>query len=94
MVTFKFMPNSRSRAQFGFWMAQIQRGATLVFEGSVANAQTGEVTRLGRGHMEMGPAGTTYGNAVPAAREFQIHFEEVITNFDGVRAQPAPVLAA
>lgn len=92
IVTFKFLANSVSRRQFGIWMAQIQRGASIVFEGSIANSQTGASTRLSRGHMEVGPAGQTLGNAVPPAREFQIHFESIISNFDGFSAQPAPVL--
>lgn len=92
-VVFKFMANSRSRAQFGKWMAQIQRGASIEFEGSIANSQTGESTRLERGHMEVAPAGTTLGNGIPAAREFTIIFESVITNFDGFKADSAPVLS-
>lgn len=91
-VVFKFLANSRSRAKFGQWMAQIQRGAAITFEGSAANSQTGESCRLERGHMEVGPAGTTLGNANPPAREFTIIFESVISNFDGFKADAAPVL--
>lgn len=90
VVTFKFLANSRSRAQFGRWAAQIQRGAAIVFQGSIKNKVTGESTELGRGHMEVAPSGTTLGNAVAAAREFQVHFETVISNFDGVNFDPAP----
>ena len=93
IVTFKFLANSRSRAQFGKWLAEIQRGAVIVFEGSISNSQTGESTRLTRGNMEVGPAGTTLGNAIPAAREFQIDFEEIISNYDGFKTQSAPVLS-
>ena len=93
-VVFKFMANSRSRQKFSQWLAQIQRGASIEFEGSIANAQTGETIRLTRGHMEMGPAGSTVGNAIAPAREFTIVFEEVIGNFDGFKADAAPVLAA
>ena len=92
-VIFKFLANSRSRAKFGTWYGQIQEGARINFEGSISNSQTGERTRMERGHIETGPAGTTLGNAVPAAREFTIVFETVITNFDGFRAQSAPVAA-
>ena len=92
-VVFKFLANSRSRAQFGRWYAQIQKGARMTFEGSISNAQTGESTRMERGHIETGPAGTTLGNAVPAAREFTIVFESIITPFDGFQAQSAPVSA-
>ena len=94
MLTLKFLANSRSRAFFGQQLAEIQRGAVKNFTGSISNPQTGETTRLDRGHMEVGPTGTTIGNAVPAAREFQIHFESIISNYDGFNAQPAPVLAA
>ena len=92
-VVFKFLANSRSRGQFGRWYAQLQQGARMTFEGSTSNSQTGEATRLERGHMETGPAGTTLGNAAPAAREFTIVFESIITNLDGFRAQAAPVVA-
>ena len=91
IVTFKFMANSRSRAFLGDMVARIQRGASIIFEGSVANPQTGENTRLTRGHMQVAPLGTTMGNGIPSAREFQIDFEEIVTNFDGFRAQAAPV---
>ena len=94
IATFKFLANSRSRAYFGKLMAEIQRGAVINFEGSASNSQTGETTRLTRGHMEVGPTGTTLGNAVPPAREFQIDFEEIISSYDGFNAQSAPVVAA
>ena len=93
-VVFKFAANSESRGQFSKWLVEIQRGAAIEFEGSIANSQTGETTRLVRGHMQMGPAGTTLGNAIPPPREFTIVFEQVLGNFDGFKAQPAPVLAA
>ena len=94
LVTFKFLANSVSRSQFGKWLAEIQKGAVIVFEGSISNSQTGESTRLTRGHMEVGPSGTTLGNAVPPAREFQIDFEEIISNYDGFKTQSAPVISA
>ncbi len=91
IVTFKFQANSVSRKWFGQQVAMIQRGAAINFEGSIANSQTGETTRLSRGHMEVAPAGTTIGNAVAAAREFQVHFESIIANFDAFTAQHIPV---
>lgn len=94
VVTYRFLANSRSRAQFGKWLAQIQKGAAIAFEASSSNSQTGETTRFSRGVMVQGPTGTTMGNAVPPPREFQIYYESIITNFDGFKSQAAPVLAA
>ena len=90
-VVFKFLANSPSRAQFQRWASQVLRGAAISFEGSWSNSQTGESGRMERGHMEVAPAGTTMGNAVPPQREFTIVFESVIANFDGVRSQSMAV---
>ena len=61
MVTLKFLANSRSRAFFSQQVSEIQRGAVKNFSGSISNSQTGETTRLERGHMEVAPVGTTLG---------------------------------
>ena len=91
-VVFKFLANSASRGQFGTWYSQIQKGARIDFEGSISNSETGETTRFERGHMEVGPAGTTLGNATPPAREFTIVFETVVSNFDSFKSDAAPVV--
>ena len=93
IVTFKFQANSISRKQFSRWFSVIQRGAALVFEGSINSAASGERVVLTRGHMEVGPAGTTLGNTTAPAREFQIHFEEIIGNYDNFDAHAPPLLA-
>ena len=94
IVTLKLLANSRSRAFFSQQVAEIQRGAVIVFEGSISNSQTGETTRLERGHMEIAPLGTSLGNGTPPELGFQIHFESIISSYDGFNSQPAPVAAA
>ena len=92
-VVYKFQANSRSRGQFGTWFSQILKGARMTFEGSISDSQTGETTRLERGHMETGPAGTTLGDGIPAAREFTIVYETVLPNYDAFVSDASPVVS-
>ena len=91
MVTYRFQANSRTRAFFGDLFTQILQGRAVEWEMSISNSQTGESTRAERGHVEVGAAGTTLGNGTPPAREFQIHYESVLTSYDGFKADAAPV---
>ena len=94
VVGFKFQSNSRSRAQFSRWSSQVQKGATIIFEGSWSNAQTGENGRLDRGTMETMRPGTTLGNAAVGSQDFMINFESVVGNYDSLRSTPIPVNAS
>ena len=92
-VVFKFQANSRTRAFLGNQVAQIQKGANIVFEGSISNSQTGETTRLERGKIQTAPLGTTLGNAIPPPREFTFKFESILSSYDGFKSQAAPTVA-
>ncbi len=84
-VTFKLQQNSVS-AQFLMQQhARILGGAVVEFEMTYANSQTGVSVRCDRGHLQQAPFGPTQGNAVAPFREFMIHFESILPNYDGAR---------
>lgn len=93
LIEFKFQANSLSKKWFGQQAARIQGGAAIEFNGTIRHRQTGEVTRLGRGAMKNIPAGQTLGNGVPAARQFDIYFQSIVTNYDAMKTDSIPVAA-
>ena len=93
LLPLKFQANSRSKQFFGQQATRLLGGAAIEFNGTVRHRQTGEVTRLSRGAMKNIPSGQTLGNGVAAMRQFDIYFQEIVTNYDGMTADPIPVAA-
>jgi len=91
-ITFKLLANSPSTKFFFQQLARIQRGAVVEFSGTITNTQTGASVRLERGHMQMAPMGQTLGNDTATAREFVIHFESILPNYDGVQTTSRPTI--
>ena len=94
VVTFKLLANSPTTAFFMQQLAQIQRGAVIEWMMTITNPQTGWSVTAERGVMTVSPLGQSLGNAVPPAREFQLHFETIIPNYDGAQTAPVPVQVA
>ena len=62
-IMLKFMSNSPSFLFFMQKKVEIDRGASIEFNGTVRNAQTGMTSRLERGVLKRAPAGQNVGNA-------------------------------
>lgn len=92
-VVFKFLANSPSTQFFFQQLSRILRGTVVEFSGTVTNTQTGASVRLERGHMQMSPMGQTLGNDTAPAREYTIHFESILPNYDGVKTTRRPAMA-
>ena len=90
----KFQANSASTKFFGTLLARSQRGVPVNFSGTITNSETGVTTRLEGGVFKKAPLGQSLGSGTPKQQEFTIIFSVILTNYDAMNAQPAPVLPA
>ena len=91
-VSFKLLANSESAAFFGRQVAEIRRGARIIFEGSYED-QTGYSITFERGVFMRAPFGRTLGNTTPATRVFVFDFESIVESWDGVQTARPPAVA-
>ena len=91
-VQIKLLANSPSCQFLMQQMAQIMRGARVVWEGSIHNAQAGFSVTLGRGVLMTAPAGQTMGKGDVPERVFVFEFETVLPNYDAAIFSGPPQL--
>ena len=89
-VQIKLLANSPSTQFLEQQVAQIMRGAAVVWDGSIRNAQAGFGVTLGRGVLMTAPAGQTMGKGEVAERVFAFEFETVLPNYDAATFSGPP----
>ena len=92
-IVLKLLANSPTTAFLMRQASQIQRGAVISWELSATNPQTGWSIEAERGVLTSHPLGQTLGNAIAPMREFEITFELISANYDGVKTARPPVQA-
>ena len=93
-MMFKFQANSVSVAFFGVQLTRALRGGPVIFSGTIVNNQSGVTTRLEGGVMKNAPMGQSLGKGTPKQQEYTIRFQSILTNYDAMQTQAAPVIAA
>ena len=79
-------------AVYFFKQAEVaKQGGSVVWNGSIRNAQTGATTRLERGVLKTVPGGQSLGNTTAPMLEFVFEFESIKGNYDGAKVQNPPV---
>ena len=89
-IVLKLQPNSPSVAFMAGQILAIQRGGSVVWNGTVRNGQTGVTTRLERGVLKTAPLGQSVGNEPAPVREYTFEFESILTDMSGARVQSPP----
>ena len=93
--TLKLLPSSTSLRFFMGQFTLALRGAAIIWNGQVNNAQIGITAQLHRGVLVRGPGGHTFGKGSASTMEFVWEFERIIPIYDAMRVAPdvIPIVA-
>lgn len=91
-VTIKLLATSTTTQYLMQQVAQILKGAEIVFQATMINLKTNQSVLFERGVLKTAPLGPSVGKSKAQNREFVFEFESITPNYDGaIASRPPPI---